>query len=141
MSIKSTARSPSAFCLKIGSRLMLHCTGAGKALLAHLSEEARRQIYETVGLPAQTAATITSVEALEEELRSIREQGYAIDRMENRDGVFCIAAPVFNHQQSVVASFSVSGPAFRFTLEQAAGWADEVRNTSLMISKMLGYRP
>jgi IclR family acetate operon transcriptional repressor len=138
---KIDSPQPVGLLSKVGVRLLLHCTAAGKVLLAHMSEEERRQVYETVGLPAQTPATITSAEKLEEELRIIREQGYALDKMENRDGVFCIAGPVFNHQKAVVASFSVSGPAFRFDLERAAGWAGEIKETSLHISKMLGYRP
>ena len=75
---KIDSPQPVGLLSKVGARLMLHCTGAGKVLLAHMNEENRRHVYDTVGLPARTANTITSAEALEKELQLNREQGYAL---------------------------------------------------------------
>ncbi|CAM5692935.1 IclR family transcriptional regulator [Streptomyces badius] len=66
-------------------RLPAHSTSLGKALLAtHQSdrEQVRKLLPET--LPALTEHTIAADrERLIEELRLVREQGYAVDREEN----------------------------------------------------------
>ncbi|WP_261130845.1 IclR family transcriptional regulator [Bacillus sp. Marseille-Q3570] len=126
---------------KIGKNIPLHSTGAGKILLAYMSENLRNRVYSEVGLTKQTTQTITDKNMMEKELESIRRLGYGFDRMENREGIHCIAAPVFSEKGKVVASFSVSGPSFRFSLEDAEGLIEEVKEISEKISICLGYVP
>ena len=60
-----------------------------------------------------TQKTITTSEALASELAAIKNRGYAIDDEEHAIGLRCIAAPVFNEFDEVVAAISVSGPTAR----------------------------
>ena len=60
-----------------------------------------------------TPDTIISSRRLLKELRTIRERGYAVDEQEHEVGVRCVAAPVWNHTNEVVAAVSVAGPADR----------------------------
>jgi len=62
------------------------------------------------GLPGFTKNTITSRERLIEELSRIRMLGYSIDNEEFEFGIRCIAAPVFDGNNQVVAAISISGP-------------------------------
>ncbi|GGC64362.1 IclR family transcriptional regulator [Haloferax sulfurifontis] len=101
-----------------GMRVKLHCTSLGKAILAYLPEVRVDEIIERWGLPAQTATTITSREALEEELAAVRERGYAYDKGERLSGLRCIAAPIKNPDGHAIGAVSVSGPTSRMKGER-----------------------
>jgi DNA-binding IclR family transcriptional regulator len=97
----------------IGSRVYLHQTALGKAILANLSRERVEQIVEEHGLEPSTEQTITTRDALFEELAEVRERGYAIDSQERAEGIRCVAAPVITNDGVVRGSVSVAGPASR----------------------------
>lgn len=97
----------------VGSRTPLHVTSAGKAILAHLDRESVERIVETHGLSAQTEHTITSEATLYDELSSIREQGYAFDRGEYIDGLYCVGVPLIGPDDTTLGALSVAGPKYR----------------------------
>lgn len=97
----------------LGTRTKLHCSASGKTIMAHMPEDRVEEIIERHGLPAQTEATITSKEALYDELEAVRERGYAYDRQEFRDGMRSIAAPIFDESGDVLGALSVAGPTHR----------------------------
>lgn len=95
----------------VGRRFSLHCTGLGKALLAHQPEEMRRRIL-TLPLESATSKTITDPALVEEELARVRGQGYALDREEITRGVVCVAAPIFGSPNEVVGAVSIAFPSY-----------------------------
>jgi IclR family transcriptional regulator, pca regulon regulatory protein len=82
--------------LSAGSRLPLHCTSMGKALLSFLPEEEREATIEKLELRPLTPYTITNKETLKKELEQIKARGYATCRQELNLGLESIAAPLFN---------------------------------------------
>jgi DNA-binding IclR family transcriptional regulator len=92
-----------------GRRIPLHCTSAGKCLLAF----GRAAIPNE--LPARTARTITSPEILRIHLAEIVERGYALDDEENDSGVRCLSAPVFNGSEEAIGCIGIDGPSVRIT--------------------------
>ncbi|MEU6038051.1 IclR family transcriptional regulator [Actinomadura sp. NPDC047616] len=122
-----------------GSVNPLHCTGIGKALLAHSDEEVVRD-YLAGPLERRTPNTITDAQALAAELAEVRERGYAIDEIENEEGVRCVAAPVRDHGGRVVAALSVSAPAYRFPREEMPGVARRLLAAAATLSARLGHR-
>ena len=96
---------------RVGDRSPAHCTGLGKALLAHVPEELVRDLFAG-GLRSYTPRTITRMGAFLPELAKVRQMGFAIDDEEHEQGVMCVAAPVFDSHR-VVAAISVAGPADR----------------------------
>lgn len=103
---------------RVGTRVMLHSTAIGKALLAYQPAEKVDQILERDGLPSMTEHTITSREAFEEELERVRERGIAFDDEEGIEGMRCVAAPIKNDQDVSVGAISVSGPCTRIEGER-----------------------
>ncbi|MEU6932027.1 IclR family transcriptional regulator [Streptomyces sp. NPDC046374] len=98
---------------RVGRRLPAHSTSLGKALLAtHTDEQVRTLLPET--LPALTAHTVTDREQLIEELRLVREQGYAVDREENTLGLCCFGV-VLPYRTPARDAVSCSVPAARLT--------------------------
>jgi IclR family transcriptional regulator, KDG regulon repressor len=97
---------------RVGDRAPAHCTGVGKALLAHLSDDELLARYPTGKLTRYTEHTITDLDSLRAALAKVRDQGYAIDQEEHELGVKCVAVPTFNHL-GIVAAMSLSGPVER----------------------------
>ncbi|UOQ87234.1 IclR family transcriptional regulator [Gracilibacillus salinarum] len=125
---------------QIGKRALMHCTGVGKALLSGFSEQAIDQLVKEKGLPSFTDTTITTKEELEQSLKTIQEQGYAIDEQEHEMGIRCIAAPIFDHDGHVVAAISIAGPIERMTKERVEGdLTRAILKESHDISAKLGY--
>lgn len=116
-----------------GGRHPAHATALGKAIMAHLPTEALEQICAP-GLPAITARTITSRQALDAELKGIRDAGLSFDSEETRLGVFCVSSPVFGRDGEVLAAVSVTelrGPS------AARSMGPAVRNAALNLSRAL----
>jgi IclR family acetate operon transcriptional repressor len=98
---------------EVGRRVYPHCTGVGKAVLSHLSDEQVRALVARTGMAAQTPHTITDPDELVAAAQRIRRDGYAIDEGEQEVGVRCVAVPVPASASRMAVS--VSGPAPRMT--------------------------
>jgi IclR family transcriptional regulator, acetate operon repressor len=101
-----------------GFRGAAHSLALGKVFLAHLPEE---QWPSSLGAPSfkrYTAATITSPAAFRRHLLSVREDDVAFDLQEFSTGACCIASPVRDGRNAIVASLGISVPTRRFQAEQ-----------------------
>ena len=103
-----------------GTKGPMHVSGIGKALLAFLPPARVQAIIARKGLARFTSLSITQEASLMRDLARTRERGYSIDDQERAEGMRCIAAPIFNTHGEAVAGLSVSGPAFRIGLSDAA---------------------
>jgi len=121
----------------VGSRAPLHVTAVGKVFLAAEPPEAWADYARRTGLPRFTDRTLTDPQALERELATVRDQGYACDNEEAEKGVACLGAPIRDDEGEVVAGLSVSAPADRLD----AAWAARVKETAEAISRSMGYQP
>ena len=124
----------------VGARNPLHSTGLGKALLAFAPPGVAAAYAEQGPLEAKTPDTIVDPGQLAAELERTRERGYAIDDVENEDGVRCVAAPIRDHAGVVIAALSVSAPAYRFALEDLPALAPDVVAVAREISSRIGFR-
>lgn len=97
----------------IGSRIPLHATAAGKAILANLDEQRRTEIVEGIDFEPITDATITDAASLYDELETVRERGYSFNREENLAGLHAVGVPVVRPDGDVIGALSVSGPSHR----------------------------
>ncbi len=111
-----------------GRHVALHCTSAGKALLAWGLAEIPAL------MPARTANTITTVAALDAELLLIREDGVAVDDEENDEYTRCISAPVFGPGGRAIAVIGIDAPSARLTADRIAGAAAHVAAVAARLS-------
>lgn len=114
--ILNVAEVPSTFILSCtggwtGRRTTPHAVANGKVLLAYRAIPMPRQ------LERYTEHTITTREALEAELETVRRDGYATAVDELEEGLVAVAAPVFDAGGACVAAISISGPTFRMPPE------------------------
>ena len=153
---------------RVGERLPAHCTAIGKALLvgalerpapaaaapsaARAAAQGRRSgvsgsssdtraDFADWKLEPFTNATLTDSTKLLEELRASQLRGYAVDLEEYAQGLHCVAAPVRDAGNRVVAALSLSGPALRLSRDAVHGEAARaVSAAAERLSAALGAR-
>ena len=123
----------------VGKRIPLHCTGGGKAILAWKSESWLENYLAHVKRERFTSKTLTDAEDLRRELEVIRIQGYAVDNHEHHTDVVCIAAPVFDVDNQVLAAIGIAAPDYRFSLEKALSYSGEILRCAARITEKLGW--
>jgi DNA-binding IclR family transcriptional regulator len=121
---------------RLGGRMPLHATAIGKALLAHAPAETLDQILGSA-LPRSAPRTITSADVLRRQLNEVIERGVAFEYEESAVGIVCVAAPVLDVVDEVVAAVSVTGPINRF---QPARHASAVHAAAAGIAATLARR-
>ena len=123
----------------IGHIAPMHCTGVGKLLLLNYTTRQLDDFIETTGLKKFTDTTIQTKEELLEELETVRLQGYAYDNEECEMGLRCIAVPIFDYSEKIVAGLSISGPSVRMDYETLNRHRDLILPVAKQISINLGY--
>lgn len=126
--------------VQMGAQVPLYCTGVGKMLVAWRNEQDVRDLLKGESFEPLTSYTLTSLDAFVLHLDGIRKRGYALDDQEVELGVRCLAAPVFNKQDEVVAALSLSAPATRLLDKALASVATQVVSAAQEVSKQLGWR-
>ncbi len=116
----------------------LHCSSVGKCILAFRRPETIRALLEDYTFTQYTERTITTKEALLEELERIRTRGYALDDEEMAPGVRCIAVPVYNYRNSVRYSIGVSGPKANFNFDTIDAYVKRMSETTKRLSAAIG---
>lgn len=132
----------SAFLLvsvKLGTRVPMHCTAIGKAVLAALSEEKIRLYLKKSKIKKITENTLTNFRDLKKDLEETRERGFSIDHQENIDDVVCVGAPIYSYLGSVVAGMSITTQSSKTDEETVLRLGELVRESAIKISKRLGY--
>ena len=126
---------------QVGRRLPAHCTGVGKALLAHLPAVDVASIVARRGMASYTPRTITDPDALQADLTEVRRRGYSVDDEEIEEALRCIGAPVRDHSGRVVAAVSIAGPASRLPSSDVSRLGELVLAGARQISTALGCPP
>jgi IclR family transcriptional regulator, acetate operon repressor len=89
--------------------VVLHASSMGKAFLAYIDDA---RMSDLVGARPRrfTDTTITDLDALREELRRVRAQGFAVCRGELEVGSWGVAAPVLGVKDQPIAVVCLWGP-------------------------------
>ncbi|BCG58782.1 IclR family transcriptional regulator [Paenibacillus sp. URB8-2] len=121
---------------EIGSKSNINHDAIGKCILAFQKEDVQRRIIQAMPFVERTEHTIIDRHQLEEELRRIKESGYALDNEEGEIGVRCIAAPIVKNGK-VFAAVALSGPSVRLSKEKDETHIRLVRQCADEISQTL----
>lgn len=105
--IRFLAAHPTGLSVLLGSRTPVFCSGAGRAILAHLPEAEAISIIERTDKKKFTKKTLTATDAIMAQVRKVRDLGYAVSDEEFMVGDVSVGAPVFDHTGSVTAAVSV----------------------------------
>ena len=121
--------------MRVGDRAPLWAGAGGKVLLAFLGEAAIQREIEKAHKITET--TIYTPEALRKDLVEIRVHGYALSWGEREEGILSIAVPIFNRRGDILFSFSLAGPATRFTEDVAMELIPEIQDICRVIARQL----
>lgn len=115
-----------------------HASAAGKAMLAWLPDHEIHRILGLRGMTRFTAATYTDADALIEELRHVRRNGFALDREEFQPGVIGVGAVIRNHTGAVVGAITASAPSLRASDAHIGAMRQEILAASRALSAEFG---
>lgn len=121
-----------------GSRVPLHCSAVGKAILSSLPQKSITKIMHRHGMPKLTAQTLTEPRVLAAHLETARRVGYAVDDEEHALGLRCVAAPIFNETGDCIAAISVSGPTVRIDEARMSALGSMALEAARSISAEMG---
>jgi DNA-binding IclR family transcriptional regulator len=121
----------------IGKALPLHCSAAGKVLMAYLPQDQIDAIAQRYGLPRFTPHTITDRTILLRELELVRQRGYAESREEFGKDAAALAFPVFSVTENVVAALSIQSTVTRLTHETRKTLVQRGQQAAKQVSTLL----
>lgn len=124
----------------LGRREPAHATAAGKAILSTLPEAEIRGKFSDSHLVAHTSNTITSVELLLDQLKLVRRRGFAVDDEEDVQGVACVGAAFFNHQDTCAGALSLTGLKADMPAEKIEALGSILRRYADRVSVLIGGR-
>lgn len=124
---------------QIGHRVPAYCSSLGKCLLARYSRDELKNLMGTSRFKPYTENTITEIEKLREQLRVIRDQGWAMDNQEYEVGHMCVGAPIYDYRGEIIAAVSASGTASVITSDNLPIIIETVKQAGKEISQCMGY--
>lgn len=120
---------------EVGSTLPLHAGGAGKAILAFLDPAERARVL-AAPLKRVARRTKTDAAALEADLARSRKLGYARSTGESLDGAAGFGVPVFDRDDTILASITIVGPVKRMH-DAIDRWLDPALAAARRLSEAL----
>jgi IclR family transcriptional regulator, KDG regulon repressor len=131
---KRNAQRPVEMFSQAGKVGPAYCTGVGKAMLAHLSEDELTRALERQSFHRFTEHTLDTREKLIAELQAIRARGFAFDREEHEPGIICVAVPILTRAGRAMGALSITSTIARTTLDALAGLTPKIRETADLIA-------
>ena len=121
---------------RVGDQMAINANAGAKAITAFSPQEFIEKRLQGK-LRKYTMKTITSRNKIREEYAAIRETGVAYDNEEFDDDVSAVAAPVFNHEDRVVAAVVLVAPAFRMSSSIETGSLELLKDSAADITERL----
>lgn len=120
---QAESHAPVRAFFRLGRRLPIHASAAGKAILAASEANARRERINALDLERFTPNTLVTQKALLADLAEVGRQGFAVDDEEQTLGMRCVAAAIRGEWGEPVGAISISAPSVRMPPErlQSAG--------------------
>jgi DNA-binding IclR family transcriptional regulator len=126
----------------IGEIQTPYATGSGKVWLAEQEDEDVESYLRETRLEPLGTNTITDPDALRAEIALVRQQGYAMNRMEDNSGWIAVAVPIRDLSGGFVGSLSLVRPAYEVTDAVEAEMLEHARSGSDLLARHLpSWRP
>lgn len=128
--------APLRFYLHSGSRVPVHCSASGKLFLAGMTPTQRQRLLGHAPLEVFTPKTLTDLDALEEEIKQVKRQGFALDNEEFLPGLMCVAVLVPSPGGRSNLCVAVQAPIMRLTPDKALGLLPALKSAADALSRI-----
>lgn len=125
---------------QIGRRIPVHCSGLGKCLFSGLSDSEIEDALVGYVFTKYTANTITNIDDFRLSINESRRLGYAFDDEEHDENIRCVAAPIFDYREKIIAAISVAGPSTVISKDKDTEIGIFVKEIAKSISRRMGYK-
>lgn len=125
----------------IGSSFPLFQSASGKIFLAFADKAETKSVLELLKQQCPGIQSDAVMRELQEELELVRQRGLAYDYEEVFKGVRCTAAPIYDFQNKLVATLSVSAPTVRLNKATMTSIETHLLQAVSKISRRLGVSP
>lgn len=136
---RASQRRVMSISLMAGSRLPAYCASMGRVLLAALPEQEALERLHHSELRAWTRYTKVDPNQLSDELKRVREQGFAVIDQELELGLCSIAVPLINARNATVAAINIGAPAAQITASDLpVHFLEPLQDVAASLRPMLG---
>ncbi len=128
--------APLRFYLHPGSRVPAHCSASGKLFLAQMTPAQRRRLLAHAPLTQYTPKTVTDLDQIEQELKNVRRDGFALDNEEFLPGLLCAAVLVPAPGARSNLCVAVQAPIMRLTPDKALQMLPALQRAAVALSNI-----
>ncbi len=137
---QAESHAPVRAFFRLGRRLPIHASAAGKAILAASAPDAQRERVGALDLERFTPNTRVSQRSLAADLAETERRGFAVDDEEHTAGMRCVAAAICDEWGEPVGAVSVSGLAVRMSPERLAAAGALVKEAAARLTALFSGR-
>jgi IclR family acetate operon transcriptional repressor len=121
---------------RVGDRMAINANAGAKAIMAFCPQETIEKRLDGP-LYVYSPNTVTDPEIIRREYEEIRATGFAYDKGEYDEDVDAVAAPIFNHENRIVAAVVLLTPSFRMSDSIESGSLELLMDTAAEITDRL----
>ena len=139
--LKALGRGAVFQSIPVGTRLPVHATALGRALICHMADADLARLFAGHVFKVYTPHTPRSLDALKEKLRTDALQGYSLSEGGFESGISVVAAPVQNYVGDTVAVVSISVPASRIETQKQQQYIAQVCQAAQELTQRISHLP
>ncbi|MZQ96292.1 MAG: helix-turn-helix domain-containing protein [Acidaminobacter sp.] len=117
----------------------LYCSSMGKLYLAHMADPQLEAYFTTLDATIETIHTKKTLKDFLALREGILKENIAYDLEEYEYGLACIAAPIFNSKDNIIAAISISGPYSRLKYKGMDTLKAKISSASKVLTEMTKY--
>lgn len=121
---------------RLGSRLPLHATAAGKSVLAAAGPGFRASCLERIAFDTFTPRTHEDSRTLMADVTAAAARGFALDDEEHAPGMRAVAAAILNEWGEPVGALSIFAPTARMDAGKVEDFATRVRAAAAEMTRL-----
>lgn len=120
---------------EIGKGIELYCSALGKSLLLGFTDEEFSNYLNSVEITQYTPFTINK-EELKRQINAAKTTNITVDNAEHEENIFCMASPIYDYKNNVIAAISIASPD-KTTLKNQ-DYKEALLSTTKKISALYG---
>lgn len=133
---KTSPKSGLSIRSREGMEISLIHAGLGKCLLAFQDDVIKERVLREIDYTPATETSITNEKDFRVELANIQLQGWAFDDSEGESEIRCVAAPVFDQNNTMIGAVSITGLNSVFNDDAIPGIVTKVKQCARNISEL-----